>query len=89
MTRPTTPRGSRKAGVVPFVAGIASALALTGAAVYTVGQAACTDPARYIRHDNHIELVGGCIDGSELPRTGTGETQHGPAGTESPSNYRP
>lgn len=94
MARPTTSRaarssGSRKSGIVPFVAGIASAVALTGAAVYTVGEASCTDPARYIRHDSHIELVGGCLDGSELPGTGTGGTQHGSTDAPKHENYRP
>jgi hypothetical protein len=75
-------RGTRSAGALPLVAGILSAVALTGAAFYTVDQASCSDPAQYIRHDNHVELVGGCVDSGELPGTlpGTasvpGDVQH-------------
>ncbi|WP_370944589.1 hypothetical protein AB5J62_36515 [Amycolatopsis sp. cg5] len=59
-------RATRSASVVPLVAALASAIALTGAAVYTVDHATCGVPAQYIRHDNHVELVGGCVDGSEI-----------------------
>jgi hypothetical protein len=53
--------------MLPLVVAIMSAAGLTGAAFYTVNQASCADPAQYIRHDNHVELVGGCVDSSELP----------------------
>ncbi|MEC3979846.1 hypothetical protein [Amycolatopsis sp. H20-H5] len=62
-------RATRSTGFVPLVLAVVSAAALTGAAVYTVDRASCGDPAQYIRHDNHVELVGGCVDGSELPAT--------------------
>jgi hypothetical protein len=62
----TRRRATRSAGALPLVAGITSALALTGAAFYTVDRATCGDPGQYIRHDNHVELVGGCVDSSEL-----------------------
>ncbi|MBK1785621.1 hypothetical protein [Prauserella cavernicola] len=88
MARGTTLRGTRS-GLVPLLAGLASALALTGAAVYTVGQANCGDPGRYIRHDNHIELVGGCVDGSELPHTGGGAKSPNATGAEQLKNFRP
>ncbi|MFF5992438.1 hypothetical protein [Prauserella flavalba] len=87
MASGTTPRSSRS-GFVPLLAGLASALALTGAAVYTVGQANCGDPGRYIRHDNHIELIGGCVDGSELP-TGGGEKSSTADGAQQLNNFRP
>jgi hypothetical protein len=79
-------RTTRAAGVLPLVAAIMSAVALTGAAFYTVDQASCADPAQYIRHDNHVELVGGCVNTAELPAPAQpgkaqGGTQHG--------NYRP
>jgi hypothetical protein len=79
-------RTSRAAGALPLVAAIMSAVALTGAAFYTVNQASCADPAQYIRTDNHVELVGGCVNTAELPTPAPpykaqGETQHG--------NYRP
>ena len=60
-------RATRSAGLLPLVVGLASAAALTGAAYITVNSATCGDSARYIRHDNHVELVGGCVDGAELP----------------------
>ncbi|MCU1680853.1 MAG: hypothetical protein JWQ81_1592 [Amycolatopsis sp.] len=83
-------RATRSAGVLPLVAGIASAVALTGAAFYTVDQAGCGDPAQYIRHDNHVELVGGCVSGSELPGTTPGNTaQVQVPGDIQHSNYRP
>jgi hypothetical protein len=62
-------RTTRAAGILPLVVAITSAVGLTGAAFYTVNQASCADPAQYIRHDNHVELVGGCVDSSELPTT--------------------
>lgn len=87
MARDTTPR-PRTVGVLPMVAGVTSALALAGAAVFTVGQAAC-EPSQYIRHDNHIKLVGGCMDAEDLPRTGTGKWQVEHAVSPQHSNYQP
>jgi len=65
----TTARAKPRSGLLPLAAGILSAVALTGAAFATVEAAGCTGPAQYIRHDNHIELVGGCVDSTELPAT--------------------
>ncbi|MTD54234.1 hypothetical protein [Amycolatopsis pithecellobii] len=79
-------RISRSAGALPLAAAITSALALTGAAFYTVDRATCGDPAQYIRHDNHLELVGGCVDQTTLEQLHT--TQHPTAGQFS-GNYRP
>lgn len=91
MARPTASRGANRsqARVTPVVAGIVSALALTGAAVFTVGQAACGDQGQYIRHADHVEFVGGCIQGEDLPGVSPGDRQ-GPADhTDEPRNYRP
>ncbi len=77
-------RATRSAGLLPLVIGVASAAALTGAAFFTVDSASCGSPAQYIRHDSHVELVGGCVDGASLPATGTpksGGVVHG--------NYNP
>ena len=77
-------RATRSAGLLPLVIGLASAAALTGAAYITVDNASCGTPAQYIRHDSHVELVGGCVDGAKLPTTGTpssGGVVHG--------NYNP
>jgi hypothetical protein len=83
-------RATRSTGVLPLVAAITSAVALTGAAFYTVEQAGCGSPGQYIRHDDHIELVGGCVDGSELPGANLPQ-QHGPQApiTAEHQNYRP
>ncbi|MGA6168211.1 hypothetical protein [Amycolatopsis magusensis] len=82
MSRVST--AGRSVGVLPLIAGLASAIALTGAAFYTVDAAGCGDPGQYVRHDDHVELIGGCVDGTSLPhtpeKTGT-EAGH--------SNYRP
>jgi hypothetical protein len=67
-------RATRSAGLLPLVIGLASAAALTGAAYITVDNASCGSPAQYIRHDSHVELVGGCVDGAKLPATGTSST---------------
>jgi hypothetical protein len=77
-------RATRSAGLVPLVIGLASAAALTGAAYITVDSASCASPAQYIRHDSHVELVGGCVDGADLPATGTPKP-----GTVVHGNYNP
>ncbi|MFB9686380.1 hypothetical protein [Amycolatopsis plumensis] len=77
-------RATRSAGLLPLVLGVASAAALTGAAFFTVDSASCGAPAQYIRHDSHVELVGGCVDGAKLPATGTP-----PAGGVVHGNYNP
>ncbi|WP_326944375.1 hypothetical protein OHS58_30460 [Amycolatopsis sp. NBC_00348] len=77
-------RATRSAGLVPLVIGLASAAALTGAAYITVDSASCASPAQYIRHDSHVELVGGCVDGADLPAAGTPKS-----GTVVHGNYNP
>ncbi|WP_410641430.1 hypothetical protein [Amycolatopsis sp. lyj-346] len=77
-------RATRSAGLLPLVIGLASAAALTGAAYITVDHASCGSPAQYIRHDSHVELVGGCVDGAKLPSTGTPAT-----GGVAHGNYNP
>lgn len=64
-------------GALSLIAGITSAAALMGAAFLTVENSGCTDPGQYIRHDSHVELVGGCVDGSELPRDAHPNHRHG------------
>ncbi|WP_329067210.1 hypothetical protein [Amycolatopsis sp. NBC_01480] len=84
---------TRSAGLLPLAIGVASAVALTGAAFFTVDAAGCGGPAQYIRHDNHVELVGGCVDGSELSPASPAEeaAAHHPAPNVHPlpSSYRP
>ena len=82
-------RATRAAGALPLIAGVASALALTGAAFYTVEYAGCGEPGQYIRHDSHIELVGSCVAGAKLPAVDPTRNQRGPADVAGTSNYRP
>lgn len=58
---------ARPGGILTLLGGLASAAALTGAAVYTVEGLTCGDGGQYVRHARHIELIDGCVDGSELP----------------------
>lgn len=82
-------RASRSAGVLPLVAAVTSALALTGAAFYTVQSATnCGQPGQYVRHDNQVELVGGCLDNSDLSGLPSAPA-HSSGETDSYHNYRP
>ncbi|SHG54981.1 hypothetical protein [Streptoalloteichus hindustanus] len=77
-------RLGRGTGTTPLVASLAAAVALAGAAVFTVARAGCADPGRYVSRDGVVELVGGCVDHGDLrevprlehPRVGSrqGET---------------
>lgn len=61
--------GSRVAGVLPLAGASLAAVALAGVAVYTVGQASCADPGRYVQHDDgQVELVDSCVDPAQLPK---------------------
>jgi hypothetical protein len=45
-----------------------AAVALAGVAVFSVHQAGCADPGRYVqRDDGQLELVDGCVDPAQLP----------------------
>jgi|GEM_PF-4692581 len=66
--RRTTPGGRlRGNGALPVVAGLAAALTLSGAAVYTVEAMPCDNAGQYVRHANSTELIGGCVNGDQLP----------------------
>lgn len=78
MARANTSHGSRAASLLPLLAGVTSALALTGAAVYTVGKAGC-EPGQYVRHDHRVELVGGCVSGADLRDAGVGHRHKAPS----------
>ncbi|HKS44660.1 MAG TPA: hypothetical protein VJT49_06005 [Amycolatopsis sp.] len=81
-------RATRSAGALPLVAAVTSALALTGAAFYTVDRTGCGEPSQYVRHDNRVELVGGCVDASQL--SGLQSVPHSSGQvTEYSTNYRP
>lgn len=64
---------------IPLVTGVATATALTGAAVLTVLHAGCEDPGAY-RFDRAgvVELVGGCITAEDIPVTPGTEPEPGP-----------
>jgi hypothetical protein len=58
----------RRAALAPIAATVAAAALLTGAAVFTVTQAECDDPGRYVqRVGGGYELVGGCLEPGDLP----------------------
>ena len=60
--------GARVAGALPLAGATLAAVALAGVAVFTVQQAGCADPGRYVqRDDGQVELVGSCVDPDHLP----------------------
>ena len=60
--------GARIAGALPLAGATLAAIALGGVAVFSVHQAGCADPGRYIQHDDgQVELVGSCVDPDHLP----------------------
>lgn len=81
-------RTTRSAGVLPLVAAVTSALALTGAAFYTVDRAGCGEPAQYVQHGSYFELVGGCVDSSDLAGI-PANLAHQPGHSAGYPNYRP
>jgi hypothetical protein len=62
--------GARVAGALPLAGATLAAVTLAGVAVFTVQQAGCADPGRYVqRDDGQIELVGSCVDPEHLPKS--------------------
>jgi hypothetical protein len=60
--------GARIAGALPLAGATLAAVALGGVAVFSVHQASCADPGRYVQHDDgQVELVGSCVDPDQLP----------------------
>jgi hypothetical protein len=60
--------GARVAGALPVAGATLAAVALAGIAVFTVHQAGCADPGRYVqRDDGQVELIGSCVDPAQLP----------------------
>ncbi|MGW1676493.1 hypothetical protein [Saccharopolyspora sp. NPDC002376] len=53
--------------VLPLVTGVATAAALSGAAVFAVLQSGCDDPGAYRVRDDVVELIGGCLQPDDLP----------------------
>jgi hypothetical protein len=57
----------RVAAVLPLVGAVVTAVALTGAAFFTVAQAGCHDSGHFEQHNGTLQFVGGCVDGQQLP----------------------
>ncbi|MBP2340827.1 hypothetical protein JOF41_007005 [Saccharothrix coeruleofusca] len=58
----------RVTALLPLAGAVATAVALTGAAFFTVAHAGCEDSGRFVqREDGAVEFVGGCLDGHDLP----------------------
>lgn len=72
--------GSRVAGVLPLAGATLAAVALAGVAVFSVHQASCSNPGRYVEHDDgQVELVDSCVDPADLPPVKTRKSQPEPA----------
>jgi hypothetical protein len=57
-----------------------AAVALAGVAVFSVHQAGCADPGRYVQHDDgQVELVDSCVDPAQLPPVQEKKGQPDPA----------
>jgi hypothetical protein len=70
--------GARFAGVLPLAGATLAAVALGGVAVFSVQQAGCADPGRYVQHDDgQVELVGSCVDPDHLPQVPATPRQDG------------
>ena len=74
---------SRAAGVLPLLGAVVAAAALAGAAVFTVSQAACPDPGRYVQEGVSLKVVGGCYSRDQLPPTAPVEAQGAGHGAQS------
>ncbi|MBV9846888.1 MAG: hypothetical protein JOZ47_17740 [Kutzneria sp.] len=62
-------RLARLVGVLPLFGAMATAGALTGAAVFTVATTSCSDAGQYVqRPDGAIELVGSCLSSRDFPK---------------------
>jgi hypothetical protein len=72
--------GTRVAGVLPLAGASVAAVVLAGVAVFSVHQAGCSDPGRYVQHDDgQMELVDSCVDPAQLPPAQKTRKQQEPA----------
>jgi hypothetical protein len=76
---------ARATGVLPLVGGVLAAAALAGVAVFTVEQAGCAAPSHYIRDGDQVVLVGGCLNGTDLPAGSVQAAGSGGTGAETQS----
>ncbi|MFD1147124.1 hypothetical protein [Saccharothrix hoggarensis] len=57
----------RVTALLPLAGAVATAVALTGAAFFTVAHAGCAETGRFVERDGVVEFVGGCVDADRLP----------------------
>uniref|UniRef100_UPI00047BAD2F hypothetical protein n=1 Tax=Actinokineospora inagensis TaxID=103730 RepID=UPI00047BAD2F len=57
----------RPTRAIPLAGAVAAALVLAGVAVFTVSNAGCASAGEYVQHGQSLELVGGCVDPTDLP----------------------
>lgn len=74
--------------VIPLVAGLVTAAALSGAAAIAVLHSGCEQPGSYLEHDGVVELIGGCLQPSDLPVVPRPPSTPEPLGAGSPSLAR-
>lgn len=75
---------TRAAGVLPLLGAVVAAAALAGAAVFTVSQATCPDPGRYVQEGvSSLKVVGGCYTRDQLPASAPVEAQGAGHGAQS------
>ncbi|MFC7341919.1 hypothetical protein [Saccharopolyspora griseoalba] len=58
---------AQHSSAVPLATGLLTAAVLSGAAALVVLQSGCEEPGAYLERDGVIELVGGCLQPSDLP----------------------
>ncbi|ACU34667.1 hypothetical protein KCV87_17055 [Actinosynnema pretiosum subsp. pretiosum] len=51
---------------VSFAGAVATAVALTGTAFFTVAHAGCGEVGRFVERGDVVVYVGGCVDGADL-----------------------
>ncbi len=56
-----------RSGWMPVMVTAGVAALLAGAAIVTADRAGCADPGRYIPAPGGVQLVGGCLNGADLP----------------------
>ncbi|HEY3693611.1 MAG: hypothetical protein QOH09_2453 [Pseudonocardiales bacterium] len=52
---------------MPVVATVGVAALLAGAAVFTAERAGCAEPGSYVPVPGGVQLIGGCLNSSDLP----------------------
>ncbi|PZS39687.1 MAG: hypothetical protein DLM62_06930 [Pseudonocardiales bacterium] len=63
---------------MPVMATVGVAALLAAAAVFTVDRAGCAEPGSYVPVPGGMQLVGGCLNSSDLPVAPPPRTQTPP-----------